>query len=149
LRDLRELEDHLKEGMTPMNSQAKQRLRRAYDQAVVREEDLSVALADEKRELAAMDERFEPGKAAVFRKRIAVFERELEKAGEEVDRLRKEVRAAGVPPVEEPHPGGAVQAIKAREKNARPTQWNQGGTISSRDAEWAAPEVPGSNRGRR
>jgi hypothetical protein len=116
-----------------------QRLRRRFDQAQVTEEDLTIALEDTVRELDAVDRRFDTAKAAMLEGQAAALRVRLAEAGDAVDRLRAEVRAAGLPPRETPTEF-AVQAVLARDK--KPTAWDEGGNISERDAEWESPIRP-------
>jgi hypothetical protein len=123
----------------------KVRLRRRFDNAVLREEDLKVALADDRRELEAI-RGFDPRRAAYFAQRITVLEQQLKQTRQEVDELQRQVRDLDLPAPEPPHPGGAVGAILERDK--KPRVYNTGGDIKDRNAGWDAPEVEGSNRRR-
>jgi hypothetical protein len=109
-------------------------LRARYQQAIVTEEDWGRNLADHKRELAACDEDFQPLKVAMLRGLIVEAEAELRKAGDLVDQLRREIRAANLPPAPPPPSGDAVADMLSRDRV--PKQWGTGGHISERDREW-------------
>jgi hypothetical protein len=129
-----------------MTTAEKRRLRNRLLQATTTEEDLKACIRDWARDLEAADPGFEPGKIAILSAQLVDFKDQLRRIQEEADRLRVQVRELDIPPAEPIHPGGAVAAILERDK--RPTQWGMGGDINSRDADWEAPEVEGSNRKR-
>jgi len=124
----------------------RKRLRRAYDQMVVLEEDLRVNIGDFAKELEGTDPDFEPKRHALLKGQLADLKERLRETQLEVDALRLLVRAHDVPEAEPVHPGGAVAALLERDR--KPTKWDQGGPIGDRDASWESPEVPGDRRRR-
>jgi hypothetical protein len=122
-----------------MTKQEQMRIRRAHDNAVLREEDLRVSISDWKRELASADPDFQPRKVELLTAQLEDMKQQLREVQEEADKLRVQIREMGIPEAEPVHPGGAAAAIIERDK--RPTQWNQGGDIRDRDSAWDAPEI--------
>jgi hypothetical protein len=122
-----------------VNKQEQMRLRRAHDNAILREEDLRVSINDWKRELASADPDYQPRKVALLTAQLEDLKGQLKEVQEEADKLRVQIRELGIPEAEPVHPGGAAAAIIERDK--RPTQWNQGGDIRDRDSAWEAPEI--------
>jgi hypothetical protein len=126
-----------------MTKAEKVRLRRRFDNAVLREEDLKVALADDRRELEAV-RGFDPVRTSYFKRRIQALEQQLKETRQEVDELQREVRDLDLPAPEAPHPHGAVGAILERDRQAK--VYDVGGHIDDRNAGWDAPEVQGERR---
>jgi len=124
----------------------RKRLRRAYDQACVHEQDLRVALKDWERELASTDPDFEPKRHALLKGQLEELKEQLAQTQREMDELHLQIRKHGVAESEPVHPGGAVAAVLARDR--KPTRWGTGGDIRERDADWQSPELPGDRRRR-
>jgi len=124
----------------------RKRLRRAYDQMVVLEEDLRVNIGDFAKELEGTDPDFEPKRHALLKGQLADLKERLRETQLEVDALHVQIRAHDVAESEPVHPGGAVAALLERDR--RPVRWGTGGDIRERDADWQSPEVPGDRRRR-
>jgi hypothetical protein len=129
-----------------MTKEQRRRLQNKYAQALVTEEDLKLTIADWQGELESADPHYESLKREVLKRQLEGLRAQLKEAQAKTDELRQRCRDLDIGEPEPIHPGGAVAAIMEREK--KPTKWDTGGTIDSRESAWAAPEVPGSNRRR-
>jgi predicted RNase H-like nuclease (RuvC/YqgF family) len=130
-----------------MTREQRRRLANKLAQAQVTEADLRAAIADWQSELESTDPAYESMKRELLKRQLEDLKAQLKEAQAKTDALRTRCRELDVPQPEPMHPGGGVAAML--EKDKRPVKWDTGGTIDSRDAEWASPEVPGSNRSRR
>jgi hypothetical protein len=127
-----------------MTKEQKRRLANKFAQAQITEEDLKLSIADWKAELEAADPHYESLKRDLLTRQLEDLKAQLKEAQAKTDELRARCREMDVPQPEPMHPGGGVAAMLERDQ--KPKKWDTGGTIDSRDSEWASPEVPGSNR---
>lgn len=121
------------------------RRRTQFQQAQVREEDLRWSIADDERELAACDPTYEAKKMTILKARLEHSRAALDEAGDEVDRLRAELRAVDLPAEPVLDPRGGVETLLARDLG--PVQWDRGGTFTpSREDRDRQEEARQANR---
>jgi len=108
-----------------MTQREAHKLRTRLKQAETREEDIRWSIADDERELAACDPHYEGKKMMMLQARLEHSRVALKDAGDEVDRLRAELRAADLPPEPITDPRGGVETLLARDQG--PVKWNTGG----------------------
>lgn len=107
--------------MTPREAH---RLRTRLKQAETREEDIRWSIADDERELAACDPAYEQKRMTMLEAQLEHSRLALKDAGDEVDRLRAEIRATELPPEPINDPRGGVETLLARDTG--PVKWNAG-----------------------